>query len=101
MRCSFGRESRRHRGDGDRQLGREPPRRGLKELALGSDAGLPAEQVRRPGWGSKALTASDETLLGDLMALVSPGGTGRSAIGTTLDMQEPAPAGWRAAGGTA
>lgn len=50
--------------------------RGLKELALGSEAALTAEQVRRPGGGCKALTASDGTLLEDLMALVSPGERG-------------------------
>ena len=50
--------------------------RGLKELALGSEAALPAEQIRRPGGGCKALTESDATLLEDLMALVSPGERG-------------------------
>src|SRR5215470_15163478 len=44
--------------------------RGLKELALGSE--VPSERVRRAGGGRKALEASDETLLEDLMALVSP-----------------------------
>ena len=44
--------------------------RGLKELALGSE--VRCEQVRRAGGGRKALTASDGTLLEDLMALVSP-----------------------------
>src|SRR5215475_5730243 len=44
--------------------------RGLKELALGSE--LSGDQSRRPGGGRKALTASDGTLLEDLMALVSP-----------------------------
>jgi transposase len=44
--------------------------RGLKELALGSD--LPATRVRRSGGGRKALTATDPSLVADLLALVSP-----------------------------
>jgi transposase len=44
--------------------------RGLKELALGSD--LPATRVRRSGGGRKALTATDRSLVADLLALVSP-----------------------------
>ena len=48
--------------------------RGLKELAHGS--GLPAERVRRVGGGRKRLTATNVTLLDDLMSLVSPGERG-------------------------
>jgi len=44
--------------------------RGLKELA--STAPLDAECIRRPGGGREALTATDASLLNDLLALVSP-----------------------------
>ena len=44
--------------------------RGLKELACGSD--VPLHRVRRPGGGRKSLLATDATLLGDLLGLVSP-----------------------------
>ena len=44
--------------------------RGLKELACGSD--VPLHRVRRPGGGRKSLLATDTTLLGDLLGLVSP-----------------------------
>ena len=44
--------------------------RGLKELACGSD--VPLHRVRRPGGGRKPLLATDATLLGDLLGLVSP-----------------------------
>ena len=48
--------------------------RGLKDMADGSD--VPTERVRRDGGGRKPLTASNPTLLDDLMALVSPGERG-------------------------
>lgn len=44
--------------------------RGLKELVCGSD--VPLHRVRRPGGGRKPLLATDATLLGDLLGLVSP-----------------------------
>src|ERR1700712_448826 len=44
--------------------------RGLKELACGSE--VPLDRVRRPGGGRKPLPATDATLLGDLLGLVSP-----------------------------
>ena len=47
--------------------------RGLKEL--GSIAPLDAERIRRPGGGRKALTATDASLLDDLLAL----GSGKSS----------------------
>lgn len=48
--------------------------RGLRELADGSD--VVGERVRRPGGGRKPLTATNATLLDDLLALVSPGERG-------------------------
>jgi len=44
--------------------------RGLDELAGTSD--VPADRNRRAGGGRKTLTATNPTLLGDLLALVSP-----------------------------
>jgi hypothetical protein len=44
--------------------------RGLDELAGTSD--VPADRNRRPGGGRKTLTATNPTLLDDLLALVSP-----------------------------
>jgi len=46
----------------------------LKELA--DCSAVPIDPVRRDGGGRKPLTASNPTLLDDLMALVSPGERG-------------------------
>ena len=49
--------------------------RGLQEVGVGTR--LPAERTRHPGGGRKALVACDQTLVGDLEALVEPTAAGR------------------------
>jgi len=73
--------------------------RGLDELAGTSD--VPADRNRRPGGGRKTLTATNPTLLDDLLALVSPSERGDPMSPlrrVALDLQRSASPGQRTTG---